>query len=257
MWIVSALLAAPAALLARRHDVEEARYLELGESFPAVVQVGGLASGTLIAREWVLTVAHAPEMLKRRPDAPLKVKIGDEEIEVAEVHVPDLRALEPERHDIALLRLAHPAPVDLVPLPLSDEDVEPGTEFVLAGWGILARGDQGVELTPETMAAPTRARRAGRNLVERIDLEKALLVARFDGPEKGLELEAGACIGDSGGPALVRLPGADGQPTWHIVGVLAAIDDTDEDRVVGEYGEEFAMTMVAFYAEWIRETTGS
>jgi hypothetical protein len=27
--------------------------------------------------------------------------------------------------------------------------------------------------------------------------------------------------------------------------------------VVGENGEEFAMTMVAFYAEWIRETTGS
>jgi len=254
LWIVCALALVPGPRLARRHDVEESRYLELGQQFPAVVQVGGLASGTLIAPEWVLTAAHAPEMLKRRPEDPLRVRFGDQELDVAEVHLPDLRALEPERHDIALLKLARPAPEGLAPLPLSEADVEPGTEFVFAGWGILARGDQGIALTPETMAAPSRARRAGQNRVERVDLEEAHLIARFDAPDEALELEAGPCLGDSGGPALVRLPGADGEPAWHVVGVLALIDDGDNDRVVGEYGEEFGMTMVAFYADWIRET---
>lgn len=254
---LAALAVVPVAPLAHRHDVEEARFVELGKSIPAVVQVGGLASGTLIAREWVLTAAHAPEMLRRKPDDVLTVSIAGESIEVAEVHVPDLRALERDRHDIALLRLAKPAPETVTPLPLSEADVEPGTEFVLAGWGLLARGDQGITLSPEAMAAPTRALRAGKNRVERVDLDSAVMVARFDAPGDGaLDLEAGPCIGDSGGPALVAVPGTDGKPTWQVVGVTAHIDDHDGDRVVGEYGEAFGTTLVAFHGDWIRETIG-
>jgi hypothetical protein len=255
--IAALLLVQPLALLSHRHDVDEARHVELGQRFPSVVQVGGLGSGTLIGREWVLTAAHVPEMLRRGPGDPLKVSIAGKEIEVAEVHVPDLRELEPEHHDIALLHLAGPAPETVPVLSLSEDDVEPGTEIAFAGWGILARGDQGVRVSPEAMAAPTRALRAGKNRVERVDLEAALLISRFDAPDDGaLDLEAGPCIGDSGGPALVSRPGKDGEPVWEIAGVMALINDTDNDRIVGEYGEEFGMTMVAFHADWIRETMG-
>lgn len=259
--LLGALLVVPSPRLSHRHDVEVARHVELGASFPAVVQVGGLASGTLIGREWVLTAAHAPEMLRRKPDDPITVSIAGQEIEVAEVHVPDLRELERDRHDIALLRLAKPAPEAVIPMPLSEGDVEPGTEFVLAGWGILARGDEGVTLSPEAMAAPTRALRAGKNRVERVDLDSAVMVARFDAPgddgeDGALDLEAGPCIGDSGGPALVAVVGEEGTSVWQVVGVTAHIEDHDDDRVVGEYGESFGATLVAFYGDWIRETMG-
>jgi hypothetical protein len=249
-----ALLAGLTSGLALRHDVEEAQFVELGQSFPAVVQIGGLASGTLVAQDWVLTAAHVPEMLQRMlRGAPLTVSIGGEEYEVARVVVPEQRAAEPELHDLALLQLATPVPETIAPLPLWVEDVEVGSTFVLAGWGILAIGDEGVEMSPTVMTSPTRRLRAGWNTIERVDAESARFVARFDGPDTALALEAGPCVGDSGGPALVRVEGKDDAPaTWHVAGVIALVDDTDNDGILGEYGDEFGMTAVAKYADWIR-----
>jgi len=250
------LLSGSAAGLALRHDVEESRYLELGQRFPAVVQVGGLASGTLIAPTWVLTAAHAPELLQRMsPDKPLEVRLGERTFEVARVVYPEARKQSREEHDIALLKLATSVPEEIAPLELLAQAPEPGTEFVLAGWGILSIADQGVRLSPEAMQSPTRRLRAGWNAVEWLDEEKRQLVALLDGPDTALELEAGPCLGDSGGPALVRVPGAGEEPqTWRVAGVIAAIDDGDADGVLGEYGEEFRMTLVPAYADWIRAT---
>ena len=243
--------------LAIRHDVDEARYVEFGAQLPAVVQVGGLASGTVIAPQWVLTAAHAPEMMARmNPDAPLVVTVGDVQIEVAEVHVPAQRAEDPSRHDIALLRLASPVPSDLEPLALSREAPEVGQEVAIAGWGILSVADEGIEMSPAAMASPTRERRAGWNVIDRFDAEAGLLYADLDGPGDGLDLEAGPCIGDSGGPMLIRVEGVDGMPdAYRVAGVLALIDDTDQDRIVGEYGEDFGMTSVLRHLAWIEETT--
>ena len=243
--------------LAIRHDVDESHYLEFGAQLPAVVQVSGFASGTVIAPQWVLTAAHVPEMMKRmNPDAPLFVSVGDARIEIAEVHVPAERAEDPAHHDIALLRLVSPVPGDIEPLALSREAPEVGQEVVVAGWGILSVADEGIELSPAAMASPTRARRAGWNTIDRYDEEAGVLYADLDGPGEGLDLEAGPCIGDSGGPALIRIEGGDGMPdTYYIAGVMALIDDTDKDRIVGEYGEEFGMTSVAGHLEWIEEMT--
>ena len=38
------------------------------------------------------------------------------------------------------------------------------------------------------------------------------------------------------------------------VSVMAQADDADEDRVISEYGEEFGMTLVAAYLDWIQAT---
>lgn len=40
-----------------RHDREDSRYLELGEDYQEIVEIGR-AHGTLIAPDWVLTAAH-------------------------------------------------------------------------------------------------------------------------------------------------------------------------------------------------------
>ena len=91
--------------------------------------------------------------------------------------------------------------------------------------------------------------------MERYDEEQDQLIARFDDPDTAIELEVGPCIGDSGGPALIRVEGEGEEPaTWHVAGVIANIVDVDEDGILGEYGDEFGMTNVASYADWIRET---
>lgn len=259
----SFLLAASfASGLALRHDVEEAAFLELGDAFEAVVQVGGLATGTLVAPDWVLTVAHAPEMLARmRPDTPLTVSIAGKDVAVERVVTPEERVHERELHDIALLKLAEPV-ASIEPVAISEDEVRVDAEVVLVGWGILAVGDAGLEMSPSVMSAPTHARRAGRNLVDRVDEERGLLLARFEAPSESPEspsravaLEVAPCVGDSGGPALVPLKVEPGEaPRWKIVGVIAHIDDTDQDGIVGEYGEEFGMTYVALHAAWILET---
>lgn len=247
------LLGTTLATLAIAHDIDEARYVELGAELPAVVQVGGMGSGTVIAPEWVLTAAHVPEMLQRmRPEAALFVTVGETRIEVAEVHVAPQRAAEAELHDIALLRLKSPVEAEIEPIGFWRDIPRSGQDVVIAGWGVLAVADKGIELSPAAMAAPTRARRAGRNVIDRYEPDTGLLYGDLDAPGEGVDLEAGPSIGDSGGPALVRVAGQDGSPaTWRIAGVLALIDDTDQDRILGEYGEEFGMTSVVGHLDWI------
>ena len=92
------MLVIGASSLGLRHDLKEAQYIEFGEQFPAVCQVAGLGSGTLIAPQWVLTAAHVPEMvLRMEPDAPLTVKLDGKEYKVAHVVYPDERAGLPSR----------------------------------------------------------------------------------------------------------------------------------------------------------------
>lgn len=134
LLIACTLLGGLSTGLALRHDVEEAKYLEFGKQFPAIAQVGGLGSGTLIAQSWVLTAAHVPEMIQPRlKGAPLTLEIGGEEYEVARVVVMDEREYAPDRYDIALLELTAPVPKEITPLLIWEEDVEPGAEIVLAG----------------------------------------------------------------------------------------------------------------------------
>lgn len=242
--------------LALRHDVEEKSHLELGKRFPAVVPISGLGSGTLIDSHWVLTAAHVPEMLERMaPDRPIVVRFGDVERKVEKFVTPPERAKDRKKHDIALLRLASPAPKSVDPVALWEKKPKAETEFVIAGWGILAKGDEGIEPSPAAMAAKTRARRAGWNVIDEFDEDESMLLADFDGPKEGHDLEASPCIGDSGGPALFRVEGEDDEPDrWYVAGVIGHIDDTDEDHVIGEYGDQFGVTAIHGYLDWVQAT---
>lgn len=253
------LLACSALGLAIRHDVPEDEYVRFGASFEAVGFVSGIASGTLIAPDWVLTAAHVVEMFQKlNPGKSLQVVFGETAHAVREVFVPEERVAEENRHDIALLLLEDPV-ADVTPLELYTGTEEEGANVVLAGYGILARGDIGVELSPQLMMSPTRRLRAGRNRIERVDEPTRRLTARFDDGEQADALEASPCVGDSGGPALIEASTGKEVPEvqevqWLVAGVIAAVEDVDEDRRLGEYGEEFDLTRVSAYQDWIYET---
>ncbi|MFT7679623.1 MAG: hypothetical protein ACI8QC_003627 [Planctomycetota bacterium] len=254
--LVSGFASALVAPMTLRHDVEEAEYIEFGEQFPAVAHVGGMASGTLVAPQWVLTAAHAPEMLERmlRGKA-LTVVLAGKEYEVDRVAYPKDRKPMGEVLDIALLHLSKPVGESIAPLAIYAGAVKLETEFVLAGYGVLAIGDKGVRVTPALMQSPTRKLRAGWNTFERYDEKQSLLFARLNDPDTALELEAAPCVGDSGGPALVRVEATESAPaSWLVAGVIALSNDEDENGIIGEYGESFGMTHVPSFAKWIAET---
>lgn len=150
-----------------RHDVEEAEYIELGKQFPAVAHVGGMASGTLVAPQWVLTAAHAPEMLSRMLQGkPLTVVLHGREYAVDRVVYPKGRKPMGEVFDITLPYLSVAVPKSIAPLAILTELVELETDSVLVGYGVLAIGDKGVRVTPQLMRSPTRQLRAGWNTYE-------------------------------------------------------------------------------------------
>ena len=65
VWMV--MIAAASPPIAIRHDVSDARYLELGAAYASVVRVGANGGdGTLIAPDWVLTAAHVAAGMARR-----------------------------------------------------------------------------------------------------------------------------------------------------------------------------------------------
>jgi hypothetical protein len=148
-----------------------------------------LCSGALIAPDVVLTAAHClavfgpegphevffGEVLLPRPEA------GGRFVRVARaVPHPDYDAAT-RAHDVALLRLA--VPVDVKPFPLPDSAPIPGDSVRVVGYGYTKDATE-----------PSGQRRQGTLLVA--EVEPAAFRAS---PAPSM-----SCVGDSGGPVLLR-----------------------------------------------------
>jgi secreted trypsin-like serine protease len=151
-------------------------------------------SGALVAPDLVMTAGHC---LGGGGFADLVVYFGPNGTDGGIKVIKQVRKYEVfsqaefDRDDVALLRLAQPAPAAYVPAVILDDPalVRDGADIILAGFGIDHR-------TPEDGNAGVGKLRS---------VEQKILTGKYGNTEVLIDIkERGACSGDSGGPAFVK-----------------------------------------------------
>jgi len=235
----------PTHAIVIRHDRPDSLYLELGQSLPPLVRVG-LAHGTLIAADWVLTAAHVAEGV-----SPLSgvVDVEGREYPVSRIvlhptWVGDLGPglAEPEWIDMALIQLAEPVS-GVGPVELYEGTDETGKTIWFAGRGRTGDGVSGPDSSDGKLRGAT-------NTVDRAD--DSWLYFTFEGPPAATKLEGISGPGDSGGPALIELDGGYG-----VVGVGSRNDYQELDLGLCTYGTIEVYARVSSQIDWLRSVMGS
>jgi hypothetical protein len=245
MMVSLAAASAPSvSAIVMRHDRAEALYLERARAYPSTASLRRAQrpgapgdTGTLVAPQWVLTVAHVASGLAAG-DIAAFADVANR-IDLVVLH-PEWKSNADIRVDIALLKLETPVK-GIAPVALYRRNDEAGAVATFVG-----RGGNGTGLTGPT--AEDRRLRAATNRIERAD--RSLLVFRFDAPtDPGVtELEGISGPGDSGGPAYVDVDGL-----RYVVGVSSSQDSRPANRRVGHYGVLEYYSRVSFFAEWLEE----
>jgi Trypsin len=230
--LVSGAPMRPAPAIIRRADRADSLYLAAGARYPAVIALGRLGDATLIAPEWLLTAGHIGNAMQRGR-GPAAILIAGAEYHAARIVVhPDWRELGP--NDVALIRLDR-AVSGIAPLPLYRGDDEPGRIATLVGHGASGVG------TDRVRGDDGRARGATSE-VDSVDAH--WLYFSFDAPPGGTELEGAPGAGDSGGPAIILVNGAE-----MVAGVSSAGYDGRDGP--GTYGAVDVFTRTSRILAWI------
>ncbi|XP_071379198.1 vitamin K-dependent protein C [Centroberyx affinis] len=202
--------------------------------------------GVLIDESWVLTAAHCLSNSLR-----FKVRLGDYErykTEGSEVTLPVAKVFQhPDYNsrtvdnDIALLRLASPAPFSeyIVPVCLPGREMAErvlhlnGTLTVVTGWGKDSIDSKHLSSALNVIKVPlvthsVCARQMAHNISDNV-LCAGILGQRMD-----------ACEGDSGGPMVTLY-----RDTWFLVGLVSWGEGCAREDKLGIY------TKVSNYNGWI------
>ncbi|KKL68482.1 hypothetical protein LCGC14_2124530 [marine sediment metagenome] len=256
--VMSILLAAgtdPAPGGTRRHDVADSEYTSLAAetAYDAVGMISTssiLASGVLVAENYVLTAAHVGEVGGSMTFA---LPSGGY-VRAWEVIHPGWTGDLADGTDLALIRL-DTLVLDELPAELYTEADEVGQTGVLVGFGRTGTGLDGA-------TEPAGTKRAGENVW---DLSGAsfgdsddLLLADFDNPSRSrdnwfgrpraISLEYCIAPGDSGGGMFL-----DDGGVQKLAGVVSFIAWRDSEGD-SDYGDAMGVVRISRHLDWL--TTG-
>ena len=213
--------------------------------------------GALIHSNYVLTAAHCTRDLRGNTLAHVKLGHADlnhpcgVEVGIDTVHPhPNYDPAQNYINDIALLKLVKPvdvgATINLLCLPIADEEDEGDTDPVVVGWGITENGtnsdvlqELGLEVIPnDECTNEYRQSFIKRNFspaqASTFNISSTQMCAK--GPPGN-----DSCRGDSGGPLMST--NSIGQ--WVMNGVVSFGNNKCDSEVPGVY------TRVSKYLEWI------
>jgi secreted trypsin-like serine protease len=257
----------PVSAIVIRHDVDDAQYRATTAEFPALVDLPGEGHGVLIARQWVVTAAHAvtwqseiktvelngkarnvDKVIVHSGYKKLPQELIDQAIRTSDAtRIVDFLA---SQDDIALIKLTTPVS-DVAPATLFSGNNELGQSVELIG-----KGATGTGLTGQGANAPHRTDlRHAQNKIVDVDVEDRWICYVFDKPPAGVALEGISGDGDSGGPVLMQVEGQ-----WQVAGLASWKKHAHDNALVrdpGVYGQKNYNVRVSHYRKWIDDQMGA
>jgi trypsin len=244
--ITATLLLFSTTDIIRRHDVDDAKYLALGEKYGGAVVKLTVGNGTLIRPTWIISAAHVVS----------SDRVGNEVTIDGEVYKFKQKIIHPGFRtsggsvgvDIALIELETPVKGHEMAKLYSKSD-EVGKEIIFAGTGWAGTGVKGMA---EGEINKDRKLRAAQNRIEGTRAD-GYISFTFDSPDSGkaLPLEGISGPGDSGGPALLFE-----NHEVYILGVSSHQDGKGMGRPEGRYGVDEFYARVSVYNDWLKEKMG-
>ncbi|NXK88490.1 GRAA protein, partial [Formicarius rufipectus] len=200
--------------------------------------------GALVQKQWVLTAAHCS--FNESED---RVVLGAHQPSIAEKEQQIFKVIRSfpnpwydertKENDIMLLKLNDTAKlnkyVQLLPLPDSFEDIQPGTLCNVAGWGRTSTGKQPKCLQKTTLKIVGREK-CNRKYGHNQTITKNMLCAAGKNPL----FPSDTCRGDSGGPLI-----CDGQYS----GIVSFGKECGKRGIPGVYTR-----LTESYFNWIKKT---